>query len=321
MGKISNLYTVRANIHTFEIETFEKINVTKMLEQYARDELETAKRINACIKATNNRFGRGAKTGKRFILNLNKWFGTDIFYFSEFTEILKTITDVLGIGGNYKIIRCDMKLDSTDDEFYERNKKLVRLMLTAVANGYSLKNIYRAEDGATLEQRSFRVVASNWDIEYYNKNIESEGKDPSKARLELRLMNNKNGITDLQNAFGSRLTDIFLHMGDGETADLLPVLEQSNEVLFDKWVEGGYKNLHIFLEQRNLQEIMFTRSQLVMLIERISASGLLDKKITNIQKYIDNHFNRYSRITFVNESQMTEFWQGLIDAKDNYLAN
>lgn len=317
---IKNDYTVRANIHTIEIATEETINVTQILADYGKQCPEQSEAIDRCI---NLKVARGKQTvkkcGKSFILNLNKWDGENICLYSEFNEKLQMIMNILGIAGKYKIVRADLKFDSTDPEFYERNKKLVRLILTVIANEEKVKNFWRAEDGATLEQRSLRVNASSWDLEYYNKTIESNGEDVAAARLEYRYSNTKDGIKILADTFEIRMTDLFMSMIDEDNEiSVQGTLEKCNQQLLKYWESGKYKNLHYFVSQERYQEIMFTRGQLAALIARIEQR---EGKETNTRKWIDNHNRRYSKLDFVRAEDIADFWECLRNARIKYFSN
>lgn len=327
MDDLYKWHTVRTNIHTLEIKTDSQLNATQILKQYADTDPETAARVNSCINTKASRMNANAeKIGRTFILNLNKWDGDNLFLHSEFMEKLRIMEKVLGIGGKYSVVRCDLKFDSADLEFYERNKKLVRLMLMAIAYGKKVRNVWRAEDGVTLEQRSFKINASSFDIEYYDKRIESEGTDPSKARLEMRFTGDMEPER-LEDSLEARMMDLYMHTGAEQTdenawcIDVSPILTQCNEVLLREWNTGKYRNLHGFVDQKNLQEVLFTRGQLAMLISRIARESDGAVKVTDTQKWIDNHNARYGKIEFVRAETVNAFWECLMDAQTRYFSN
>ena len=215
-------YTIRANIHTLEIRTDVKVDVSARIRGYAIKDPEKAEAVNRCIEGKFTRGNQNAeKNGRYFILNLNKWDGNNIYFFSEFVERLKDLEEVLHIKNKYKITRFDLKFDSSDPESYEENSKLFRLLMALLAEVMNVRNYWKAEDGATLEQRSIRLNSCGWDLEYYNKAIESNGEDEAKARLELRLMDSQNGFEDLQKAIEARMDAFYLAMvGDDGKFDV-----------------------------------------------------------------------------------------------------
>ena len=322
---IEKATTIRANIHTIEIKTDKKINVKEKINQIqeggvARDQT-IAKKIQDCIRGTI-----GYKRQK-FILNMNKWNGSreNTWNYAEFMENLATLTKYLGIENAYTITRADMKFDSSDPQFYEKNKKLVRFWMTAIADGTEQENLWQATDGRTIEQRSFKLWESSnsWEIEYYNKDLESSGKDPSKARIEFHIMG-KFAPDKLETAINTRIDDLRLnHTGialddDGYDQSLKPTQERQNSALIALWKSGNYKNLHRFIEQDRVREVLFTRGQLVLFLSQLARDAETNVSITNPQKWIDKHNKTYGKIEFVKEADVNELWQCLEDAKQCY---
>lgn len=324
-GVMKKAYTIRANIHTIEIVTDKRINASQQLKRIEESgtaiDREIAKKIRACIRG-----GTGLER-RKFILNMNKWSGDNknTWNYAEFMENLATLTKYLEIENAYTITRVDMKFDSSDPKFYEENKKLVRFWMTAIADGTEQANMWLSLDGRTLEQRSFKLWADDrsFELEYYDKDLESFGKDPSKARIEFHIMG-KFAPEQLQEAINTRIDDLWLnHTGvalDDDCYDLSlkPTQERQNAALINLWKSGNYKNLHRFIEQDRVREVLFTRGQLVLLLSQLARDTELNISIVNPQKWIDKHNNRYGKIEFVKESDIDELWKCLEDAKQCY---
>lgn len=324
-GAMKKVYTIRANIHTIEIMTDKRLNVNEQLkriqESGAASDQAIVKKIRECIR------GNTSFTQRKFILNMNKWNGAkeNIWNYAEFMENLATFTKYLGIGNAYTITRADMKFDSSDPKFYEENKKLVRFWMTAIADGTEQANMWQSLDGRTLKQRSFKLWASDrsWELEYYDKDQESSGRDPSKARIEFHIMG-KFAPEQLEAAINTRIDDLRLnHTGialddDCYNLSLEPTQERQNAALIGIWKSGSYKNLHRFIEQDRVREVLFTRGQLVLLLSQLARDTEANIAIKNPQKWIDKHNNRYGKIEFVKESDIDELWQCLEDAKQCY---
>lgn len=311
-------YTIRANIHTLEIRTDEKVDVSARIRGYAIKDPEKAEAVNRCIEGKFTRGNQNAeKNGRYFILNLNKWDGNNIYFFSEFVERLKDLEEVLHIKNKYKITRFDLKFDSSDPESYEENSKLFRLLMALLAEVMNVRNYWKAEDGATLEQRSIRLNSCGWDLEYYNKAIESNGEDEAKARLELRLMDSQNGFEDLQKAIEARMDAFYLAMvGDDGKFDVDRVYQKANEALLKYWKTGRYRTMQRFLAQERFQEILFTRRQLIILLNKMVPS---EKR--NGNRWIDKYCKTHGSFGFVQRGELAECWESLLVARDNYFAN
>lgn len=307
-------FSLIANIHTLEIRTNEKLNVSAKLRGYAIKHPEEAEAINRCIDGKFTRGNQNAeKIGTYFILNLNKYDG-EIYFFSEFLERLRTIEEVLHIQGQYKITRADLKFDSSDPDFYEKNKKIVRLLMALIADSMNVRNYWRAEDGATLEQRSLRINTCCWDLEYYNKAIESNGTNNARARLELRLMDSQNGFDDLGKAFEARMNEFHGEMiGETGRFDVQRVLEKTNEELLKYWRTGRYSTIQRFLMQERYNEVLFTRGQLLPLLDKMKPSIK-----RNGNRWIDKYCKTHGSFGFVQRGELKEFWDCLADARDKY---
>lgn len=164
-------YKLTAGIHTISIQT----------EEQANAEL---KKTSAAVKSI--KYNKQTKK-TNIILNLNKIDGF-IYSYDEFVEKLSTVLEELGIDA-CKIIRVDMCFDSYDAEHYHKYAKLNRLIISMFAQAYSIDNRYRTNDLFTNKQLSIAVKLPNaFQIENYDKERESKGKDIAKSRFEIRSL-------------------------------------------------------------------------------------------------------------------------------------
>ncbi len=326
-------FTVRANIHTMEILTDNSINASKLLREYKQngtdEQADTARRIDSCIEMASFRGRSNAeKNGRNFILNLNKWYGEkeNIWFYSEFVEILETVATYLNIKGRYVIKRVDVKFDSSDSDFYEENKKLVRFWMTAIADGMKEKNMWQAWDSKRLRQRSLKLWGKDrsYEIEYYNKEMESNGTDQSKGRLEFHFTG-KMTIEKMTQAIDARLANLQCKTGvpldtDEWTTSLEPTKDSINATLMELWKNAQCDNLHRFIERDAVQEVLFTRQQLVKLLCQIAEESNGTISMSDPEKWIDKHNKTYGRIQFVRDRDIDDLWNCITDAKDIFFS-
>ncbi|NMA12755.1 MAG: hypothetical protein GX933_06200 [Chloroflexi bacterium] len=85
-----------------------------------------------------------------------------------------------------KLHRIDLKIDFCEEDSYIRNFKLNKLICLLYSHLHNLRNRYQSHDPLLL--MSHNIVAKNdyFEIEYYNKKLQSNGSSPVDARLEFR---------------------------------------------------------------------------------------------------------------------------------------
>lgn len=166
MKKVLNDYKLTAGIHTISIKTSDEFYATPEMTQI------------------NTNLHSGISTIR---INVNKMSGFVTTY-CEFQEKLQIILDTAGIK-NYQLIRVDMCFDSYDSDHYIRYAKLNRLLISMIAEAYTVYNTYRTTDLFTNRQLSVAIKNPNsFEVENYDKERESKGKDPAKSRFEIRSL-------------------------------------------------------------------------------------------------------------------------------------
>lgn len=121
--------------------------------------------------------------------------------FSVFEKALNFVTDNLGVTPDeYRIIRADLKFDSEDPDFYAKYEKLHRYILLGFISAYDLWNEYKSTLITAPQNISASVREKHFQIESYDKSRESQGRDPSAARFEIRSVGMSSGM-DLQHEF------------------------------------------------------------------------------------------------------------------------
>lgn len=316
MSSNYSVYSVSANIHTLELTILGELNVDDAISSYAQNHPEDANsadlwRVQKCIRSvwTN-------KIKNKFLtvmtLNLNKWDGQNIWKYSEFCAVLDRIKEILDIGSRAKLTRIDMKFDSEDPNFYEQHKKVASLLLAdrRVLND-KIPNFWRGWDENSLENRSIKLQTASFEIEYYNKAIESGGKDPAAARFEIRNIDRAHGIDSVETGFRDILSDLMAGISKEPE-----VLAAYNDVLYKKWQTGNYKRPDWFLMQDRIAEYIFTRSQADELMARIH-----NETVEQGHKFMANYNDRKRKIPFLTKRETSHFLRILMSAAEKYLNN
>lgn len=241
-----NDYSLMAGIHTLCIRTTDNVDLLN------QDQKEFD-----CV-----RWGRTDMNGVHtLILNPNKYHGY-IRSYSEFKRIFYMILDKLGIS-NYSIVRCDMCFDSQDDTHYKEYYKLHRYILSLLETKYSVQNAYRSCNLISEEQCSIAIKNQYFEVEYYDKHYESNGRDAMSSRLELRSKRIRDN--DIEDAFLHKWGDRFDRILSGE--NIKACLDDYNSYL-----EKEFRCVQRFYTMpefvRNRTGRIFTRKQLSDLLKK-----------------------------------------------------
>ena len=114
-------------------------------------------------------------------VNPNRY-GETISSLANFEETMEHIFDELEIN-EYQIVRLDVAINSPEpyERFYKINNYIKELYSTYLNENNSYLTM-----GADLKKRSLKVTNRNFELEIYDKDQESKGKDPAKTRIEFR---------------------------------------------------------------------------------------------------------------------------------------
>jgi hypothetical protein len=165
-------YSLTASIHTVQIRSsyvaaFQTMD-DKMVKVRQTLDNETGEHISHSIINPNN-YGVG-----------------ELLKYSQYEAVMSALMKKAGVS-DYKYDRIDFRFDSYEDTFLEYYK-LNSLLLGLFTMEYKFRNneptesvgqITRSKQGVGIKNQSMELV-------YYDKEKESNGKNPCKARLELR---------------------------------------------------------------------------------------------------------------------------------------
>lgn len=269
-------YHVTGSIHTLSVKS--------------PGQVEIDPNVARCIDAAYS--SRTDRTTS--IINPNKLIG-DLFKYSEFETAFESILAASRIN-DYSIVRADMRFDNYDPDHYRRYAKLNRYLISLLAVQYRVENCYRTTNLFNQRQLSVAIKNRYFEIENYDKDAESHGKDPAKSRLEERSKAWKD--KDLQQEFtGSwfdrwdkSLTDQNIERVQKTYNDELEKLYKEDKNAFPT----RFRSLTDFLLQ--YQDCIFSRKQLINLLGRF-------EEVQNPVTRSKNHKQKYG-IEFFSKSDL-----------------
>lgn len=215
-------------------------------------------------------------TREWIVLNPNRYYERYITTFSEFKNVLSQILHDLDIE-EFKIIRVDFRIDDEEDT-YEQLLKFNKLFALLYASKYKV-NRYQSFDPLTLEGLAISINNNTFEIQNYNKNLQSDGCDDFQNRLELRTKRiNFSSLDDIPEAF------TFWKRSFSKTyIQFVQLQHLCNASLVKRW-RGEAGNLVRSQSEfiRKYQENFFTRSQLIDYLETIQPEGDVKKRASNL---------------------------------------
>jgi len=265
-NKIKN-YKLTGSIHTLFVKS--EGTVENIMDE-----------VKACIYPRPEKQNSGKETITRSKINPNKLMG-EIYTFSEFQTAMETILSGAGIT-EYRTVRVDMRFDSYDATHYRKYAKLNRYIISALAVTNKMYNTYLTRKLFTEEQLSVATKNSYFEIENYDKDVESHGRDKAKSRLEIRskrLLEQAEDIPTLYKENWSRKLDKAIANMELVHAKYNEALENEYKSQKDQ-TPRRFRKLIDFLMQN--QERIFCKAQLVDLLTRI---GENDDPVASAEYY------------------------------------
>lgn len=217
-------------------------------------------------------------------INVNRLWG-DIFRYSEFKTALGTVVADAGID-EYQVTRVDVRLDTYDKDDYKRCSKLNRIIVSLLGTTYQTKNNYRCVDLFNNQQLSISVKNDYFQIEYYDKDRQSQGKDKAKSRLELRSLKVRIPPEEISDRFIEewerrldKSVEKYKEMQMKYNAELEQIYMRDKDNF-----PRSFKSINSFLMQ--YQECIFTKDQMIDLLQRFDeVKNPVNKAKNYKQKY------------------------------------
>ena len=163
------------------------LNGIDTLSGYVPGKVESTKEVKENIKQCNYQTNRERTY---LLINPNKQSEKKEKLITKYSDFVKKMSEILDAVGvdliDYDVIRCDFCFNSRDEKSYREYQKLHRLLLSCLAKAYTYRNCYVSCDLWDYDRLSIAIKKDDSEAENYNKKRESEGKDESANRLELR---------------------------------------------------------------------------------------------------------------------------------------
>lgn len=240
----------------------------------------------------------------RSIYNLNK--PDKLYCYSDF---LKRCNGIFSDLNNPYVSRIDIAWDSEDSKYFETHKKYFRYLLTAFKLAYKSNNSFNVKDLISDDDKSYWVKTSYLDATFYNKGLQVDGKDvaeTTQARFELRfkrlMIGNVENLKELLNAqMKNKILRIITFLED--------VQEEYNRCLIETYKTGHFRRVTELISV--YQDRIFTKQQLIMLLNELDASNSDKEKMAENLKY------RYG-IKFISDKELKNFIKEIVLNMKNF---
>lgn len=236
-------------------------------------------------------------------LNPSSYKGLEINSLEEHEHTVNEMIEILGIT-SYKYSRIDKKTDTYNKDDFDRYSKVNRIIILLVDLVYKLGNRYQSIDPLTLDNINIAAKNKYYEIEAYNKDVQSYGRDPATNRLEMRtlwLLHKDKNYKDIICEWQNRLDKAIEHF------DALQKLQ--NEVLLKKYhQEIGVEVKSLWEFTRKYQNYIYTRKQLIYLYTSIG--------VKNAENSADNFKRNNRNIEFYNKTYLKKYVE-MIKISDN----
>lgn len=195
-------------------------------------------------------------------INLDK-ISDNIYSYKEFQKIWEILLDSAGIE-EYKIIRADFRLDTSDPWHYQKFAKLNRYLISMLAVTYHVYNAYKTDNLFTSKQLSVAIKNRYIECENYDKEAESKGHDVALSRFEIRSKDFP--CSDFKKEFvehwGKRWDKAIRHISEVHQRYNTALIQQYNSG--KKTFPVKFRSLTDFLIQ--YQNCIFSKNQFIQLL-------------------------------------------------------
>lgn len=294
-----NNYEVVPSIHTIEAKSHDIPNIP--------EQMINSTYISAKMSTPNKDTGQISSTSK---INVSNFGEGEVLKYSQFKRIIGEITEQVGLQKWY-YSRADLKFDSFGIGNYNNYLKLNKLLTMLFTMVFTIKpkNQKQAIGLFTDEVTSLWVKNDDIEIQCYNKDEQSEGKNPADARFEVRR---KRLYTDDI----SIIRDYWLKKFDQLPQYYNQLQDKINDYLIQSYLQDKDKLPKVFRNENDFvmqhQNSIFCHRQLVDLYQRMGFKNA-DRKARNYKARYG--LERFSKKDI--EVILSKYKQGIKNYFDN----
>lgn len=244
-----------------------------------------------------------------YILNLNRYAGTDLWTHGEFMAALFSALQEMGLSTDWVFSRVDVRFDQLEDNFKDL-QKMHLLLIAAMAKYLNMGNFWTAEQALTYRKLSIKAKNTRAEIENYNKSEQRKDRDPdcpAGNRLEFRS-HRVNAQIDV----GDNMLEWISVARESVQKHYPHILDECNSYLLNLWNEEhqdcNKKGIWEFC--RNHQETIFSRKQLEKFMEMIGRPNPHNAARAFVQK---------NNIEFVSKNDLDAYLGKLEAAARTYI--
>ncbi|MBE7035836.1 MAG: hypothetical protein E7403_00920 [Ruminococcaceae bacterium] len=259
-------------------------------------DFEVADNINI-INSCNVRKVRNRDWYKTYIrVNPNKNNGGYILEkYSDFKKVMKTVFDEIGVD-DFEWKRIDLSFNTLDNEYYENYTKLNRLLIACFASATNDYNTYDTRNFWTGCTKSLATKNNYREVEFYDKQDESQNRSPYYSRLEFRSLRMRADVeTEFLTIWFDRLDKAVKEFENVQHKFNQNMAEIYLNDLKKKKRERQFLGINSFLMTR--KDYIFTSRQMKNLLMLI---GLNEKQAQN-KAY---NFKKYHKIEYFKKEDL-----------------
>lgn len=193
--------------------------------------------------------------------NYNGYISTE---YTNFKNVMQGLFDELGVS-DFEWKRVDLSFNTLDNKYFINYTKLNRLLIACLANSTNDKNTYDTKNFWNGKTKSLATKNQLREIEFYDKEDESQRKSPYYSRLEFRSMRMRGSIEhEFLNVWFERLDNAVKEFEAVQDRFNLNMAEIYMEDLAKRKKDKEFMSINSFLMTR--REYIFTNSQMKKLL-------------------------------------------------------
>lgn len=249
-----------ANGTTQEIVDLDKASTINLIENCNIRKVRNEDKYETYMRVNPNR-------------NYNGYISTE---YTDFKNVMQGLFDELGVS-DFEWKRVDLSFNTLDNKYFANYTKLNRLLIACLANSTNDKNTYDTKNFWNGKTKSLATKNQLREIEFYDKEDESQRRSPYYSRLEFRSIRMRGSIEhEFLDVWSERLDKAVKEFEAVQDRFNLNMAEIYMEDLAKRKKDREFMSINSFLMTR--REYIFTNSQMKKLLMML---GLTEKEAKN----------------------------------------